>query len=143
MSYVSDLRVVLRGRNFRRLFATRLVSQFSDGIFQLAVGGYAFFSPERQASATAIAAGLAVLLLPYSVLGPFVGVFIDRWSRRQILVIAPVVRGVLLVLAACLVAAGPPTPSSTRRRSASSRSTASSCRPSARRCRTSCRPSTS
>ncbi|GAB3133776.1 MFS transporter [Microbispora hainanensis] len=106
MSYASDLRVVLRGRNFRRLFATRLVSQFSDGIFQLAVGGYAFFSPERQASATAIAAGLAVLLLPYSVLGPFVGVFIDRWSRRQILVIAPVVRGVLLVVAACLVAAG-------------------------------------
>ncbi|GGO25219.1 MFS transporter [Microbispora rosea subsp. aerata] len=108
MSYVSDLRVVLRGRNFRRLFATRLVSQFSDGIFQLAVGGYAFFSPERQASATAIAAGLAVLLLPYSILGPFVGVFIDRWSRRQILVIAPIVRGLLLVLAACFVAAGAP-----------------------------------
>ncbi|TLP66709.1 MFS transporter [Microbispora triticiradicis] len=106
MSYVSDLRVVLRGRNFRRLFATRLVSQFSDGIFQLAVGGYAFFSPERQASAADIAAGLAVLLLPYSVLGPFVGVFIDRWSRRQILVIAPFVRGTLLVLAACLVLAG-------------------------------------
>ncbi|MEU6409707.1 MFS transporter [Microbispora sp. NPDC046933] len=108
MSYVSDLRVVLRGRNFRRLFATRLVSQFSDGIFQLAVGGYAFFSPDRQASATAIAAGLAVLLLPYSVLGPFVGVFIDRWSRRQILVVAPFVRGTLLVLAACLVASGAP-----------------------------------
>lgn len=108
MSYVSDLRVVLRGQNFRRLFATRLVSQFSDGIFQLAVGGYAFFSPERQASATAIAAGLAVLLLPYSVLGPFVGVFIDRWSRRQILVIAPFVRGALLLLTACLVAAGAP-----------------------------------
>ncbi|MBX6381620.1 MAG: MFS transporter [Microbispora sp.] len=106
MSYVSDLRVVLRGRHYRRLFATRLVSQFSDGIFQLAVGGYAFFSPERQANAAQIAAGLAVLLLPYSILGPFVGVFIDRWSRRQILVIAPVVRGLLLGLAACLVAAG-------------------------------------
>ncbi|MEV7802102.1 MFS transporter [Microbispora sp. NPDC088329] len=108
MSYVSDLRVVLRGRNFRRLFATRLVSQFSDGIFQLAVGGYAFFSPERQTNAADIAAGLAVLLLPYSVLGPFVGVFIDRWSRRQILVIAPVVRGALLIVAAGLVAAGAP-----------------------------------
>ncbi|MBP2704656.1 MFS transporter [Microbispora sp. RL4-1S] len=106
MSFVSDLRVVLRGRDFRRLFATRLVSQSSDGIFQFAVGGYAFFSPERQTTATDIAAGLAVLLLPYSLLGPFVGVFIDRWSRRQILVIAPVVRGALLVLAACLVAAG-------------------------------------
>jgi MFS family permease len=105
VSYVSDLRVVLAGRDFRRLFGTRLVSQFSDGIFQFGVAGYAFFSPERQTTALQIAAGLAVLLLPYSILGPFVGVFIDRWSRRQILVIAPVVRGALLLMAAGLVAA--------------------------------------
>ncbi|GAA4569533.1 MFS transporter [Planotetraspora kaengkrachanensis] len=106
MSFVSDLRVVLQGQNFRRLFGTRLVSQFSDGIFQFTVGGYAFFSPERQATAAEIAAGFAVLLLPYSVLGPFVGVLIDRWSRRQILVIAPIVRGSLLIVAAALVAGG-------------------------------------
>ncbi|MEW9533671.1 MFS transporter [Microbispora sp. NPDC049125] len=108
MSFASDLRAVLEGRDFRRLFGTRLVSQFSDGIFQFAVTGYAVFSPERQATATEIAAGMAVLLLPYSILGPFVGVFIDRWSRRQILVIAPVVRGALLLVAAALVAAGAP-----------------------------------
>ncbi|MCT9934697.1 MFS transporter [Planotetraspora sp. A-T 1434] len=106
MSFVSDLRVVLEGRNFRRLFATRLVSQFSDGIFQFAVAGYAFFNPEKQTTAAEIAAGMAVLFLPYSVLGPFAGVFIDRWSRRQILVTAPIVRGTLLLLAAGLVAAG-------------------------------------
>ena len=108
MSFVSDLRVVLEGRDFRRLFGTRLVSQFSDGIFQFAVAGFAFFSPEKSTSAVEIAAGLAVLLLPYSILGPFVGVFIDRWSRRQILVIAPLVRGVLLLAAAALVAADAP-----------------------------------
>ncbi|MEV4247205.1 MFS transporter [Streptosporangium canum] len=108
MSFVSDLRVVLEGRDFRRLFGTRLVSQFSDGIFQFAVAGFAFFSPEKSTSAVEIATGLAVLLLPYSILGPFVGVFIDRWSRRQILVIAPLVRGALLLLAAALVAADAP-----------------------------------
>ncbi|WP_433248090.1 MFS transporter [Streptosporangium sp. CA-135522] len=108
MSFVSDLRVVLEGRDFRRLFGTRLVSQFSDGIFQFAVAGFAFFSPEKSTSAVEIAAGLAVLLLPYSILGPFAGVFIDRWSRRQILVIAPLVRGALLLVAAVLVAAGAP-----------------------------------
>ncbi|MFD2356892.1 MFS transporter [Nonomuraea ferruginea] len=51
-----------------------------------------------------------MLLLPYSVLGPFVGVFIDRWSRRQILMIAPIVRGALLLGAAALVAADVPDP---------------------------------
>src|SRR3954453_5549391 len=106
VSYASDLRVVLHGRDFRRLFGTRLVSQFSDGIFQFAVGGYAFFNPEKQTTAAEIAAGLAVLLLPYSILGPFVGVFIDRCSRRQILVIAPFVRGTLLLTAAALIAGG-------------------------------------
>ncbi|GAA3788864.1 MFS transporter [Sphaerisporangium flaviroseum] len=105
---VSDLRAVLRGRDFRRLFATRLVSQFSDGVFQFAVAGYAFFTPEKQTSAAEAAVAFAVLLLPYSILGPFAGVFIDRWSRRQILVIAPVVRGGLLVIAALLVALNAP-----------------------------------
>lgn len=105
MSFVADLRVVVKGRDFRRLFATRLVSQFSDGIFQVGVYGFAFFSPEKQTTALAVAAGLAVLLLPYSILGPFVGVFIDRWSRRQILVVAPLVRGALLIAGAALVAA--------------------------------------
>jgi MFS family permease len=108
VSYVSDLRAVLRGRDFRRLFGTRLVSQCSDGIFQFAVAGYAFFTPEKQTSAAQAAVAFAVLLLPYSVLGPFAGVFIDRWSRRQILVIAPVIRGVLLIAAAVLVALGAP-----------------------------------
>ncbi|GAA4935903.1 MFS family permease [Nonomuraea thailandensis] len=110
MSFVADLRVVLRGRDFRRLFGTRLVSQFSDGIFQFGVTGFAFFSPENQTTAFEVAAGLAVLLLPYSVLGPFVGVFIDRWSRRQILMVAPFIRGTLLLLAAGLVAADVPDP---------------------------------
>ncbi|MEV0233886.1 MFS transporter [Nonomuraea sp. NPDC050786] len=110
MSFVADLRVVLRGRDFRRLFATRLISQFSDGIFQFGVTGFAFFSPESQTTAIEVAAGLAVLLLPYSVLGPFVGVFIDRWSRRQILVVAPIVRGALLLVTAGLVAADVPDP---------------------------------
>lgn len=108
MSFVSDLRVLVQGRNFRRLFGTRLVSQFSDGIFQFAVAGYAFFSPERQTTAAEVAAAMAVLLLPYSVFGPFVGVLIDRWPRRQILIVAPLVRGTLLVLMAALMVADVP-----------------------------------
>ncbi|WP_157253960.1 MFS transporter [Nonomuraea typhae] len=108
MSFVADLRVVLQGRDFRRLFGTRLVSQFSDGIFQFSVLGFAFFSPEKHTSALDVAMGFAVLFLPYSLLGPFVGVFIDRWSRRQILVVAPLVRGTLLLVTAGILVAGLP-----------------------------------
>ncbi|WP_327088598.1 MFS transporter [Nonomuraea sp. NBC_01738] len=108
MSFVADLRVVLQGRDFRRLFGTRLVSQFSDGIFQFSVLGFAFFNPDKHTSAVDVALGFAVLFLPYSLLGPFVGVFIDRWSRRQILVIAPIVRGSLLLLTAAVLVSGLP-----------------------------------
>jgi MFS family permease len=76
---------LLRGRWFRRLFAVRCSSQLTDGVFQVALASYVIFSPERAPSAGAIAATLAVALLPYSVLGPFVGVLLDRWSRRQVL----------------------------------------------------------
>ena len=40
-------------------------------MFQAALGGAVLFNPERQADPLAVAAGLAVILLPYSVVGPF------------------------------------------------------------------------
>jgi MFS family permease len=106
MRAISDLGLLLRGRGFRRLFVVRVGSQFSDGVFQVALASYVLFSPERQTSPQAIAASFAAVLLPFSVLGPFTGVLIDRWSRRQILVWSNLIRtGVLLVLVA-MVAAG-------------------------------------
>lgn len=104
MSFVGDLRSVLRGRDFRKLFAVRLTSQFADGVFQVALASYVFFSPERQTSAGAAAAAFAVLLLPYSVVGPFAGVLLDRWSRRQVLFWANAIRVVLMIGVASLVA---------------------------------------
>ncbi|GLZ14842.1 MFS transporter [Actinomadura sp. NBRC 104425] len=102
----SELRAILRGRDFCRLYGTRLASQLTDGVFQVALAGYVFFSPERQTTAGKAAAAFAVTLLPYSALGPFAGVLIDRWRRRRILIWTPVVRALLTVLVAALVAAG-------------------------------------
>lgn len=106
MSYASDLRLVLKGRGFRRLFATRLISALADGVFQVGVAGYVLFSPEQEASAAEAAATAAVLLLPYSVLGPFAGVFIDRWRRRQILAYSPLIRAAGLGATAALLVYG-------------------------------------
>lgn len=106
MQFVRDLLVVLRQGSFRRLFAVRASSQLSDGIFQVALAAYVLFSPEAQPTAGAIAAGFAVLLLPFSLLGPFCGVLIDRWSRRQILWWSNAVRVVAMLALAAIVASG-------------------------------------
>lgn len=71
MSVVPDLQVLLRLRDFRRLLFVRLLSQGADGVYQIALAAYVVFSPEKQTSATAIASAMAVLLLPYSLVGPF------------------------------------------------------------------------
>jgi MFS family permease len=103
VTFFRDLRALLRFGGFRRLFATRLLSQFSDGVFQVALVSSVLFSPERAPTAGAIAAAFATILLPFSALGPFVGVFLDRWSRRLTLMVSNLVRGVLLVVVALLV----------------------------------------
>jgi MFS family permease len=95
MAVVRDLRVLLRLPDFRRLLAVRLLSQLSDGVFQVALAAYVVFSPEKQTSPTAVASAMAVLLLPYSLLGPFTGVLLDRWRRRQVLLYCNVLRAVL------------------------------------------------
>ena len=105
-TFVADLRTVLAVPDFRRLLATRLVSQAGDGIFTAGVGTYVFFSAATFPSPAAGAAAFAVLYLPYSVIGPFAGVFIDRWSRRQILVRSALLRSVLVVLTAAVMASG-------------------------------------
>ncbi len=105
-SFVRDLRTVLAERDFRRLFATRLVSQTGDGLFTAGLGTYVFFNASSFPDPAAAAVAFAVLYLPYSLIGPFAGVFIDRWSRRQILAWAPLLRVVFAVLAAALVASG-------------------------------------
>jgi MFS family permease len=105
-AFVSDLRTVLAERNFRRLFSTRLVSQTGDGIVTAAIGTYVFFNATTFTSPTAAAAALTILYLPYSLIGPFAGVFIDRWSRRQILVLSALLRSVFVALTAALMASG-------------------------------------
>ena len=85
-TFIGDLRAVLSERDFRKLFATRLIAQTGDGIFTAGLGTYVFFNNSTYPSPGSAAAAFAALYLPYSLVGPFAGVFIDRWSRRQILV---------------------------------------------------------
>jgi len=98
-----NLRAILARRGFRRLLSVRLLSQLGDGWFQAGLASSVFFNPEQAASPLAITAAFAVLLLPYTVLGPFIGVFLDRWSRRNALFLANLFRAAMVIPAAISV----------------------------------------
>jgi hypothetical protein len=97
---------LLRTGGFRRLMAIRLTAQFGDGVFQASLAGAVLFDPQRQAHAGDIAAGFAVLLMPYSIIGPFAGVFLDRWWRQRVLFSANLMRAVCVLVIAAEIAAG-------------------------------------
>ncbi|MFD7548387.1 MFS transporter [Streptomyces sp. NPDC059816] len=103
MAVVRDLRVLLRFQGFRRLLSVRLLSQGADGVYQVALATYVVFSPEKQTSAAAIASAMAVLLLPYSLVGPFAGVLLDRWPRRQVFLYGSLLRAALAAVTAVLI----------------------------------------
>ena len=97
---------LLRDSRFGRLLAVRLSAQWADGLFQAALGGAVLFNPEREADPLLVASGLAVMLLPYSLLGPFAGALLDRWDRRRVLAAASLLRALLVAGVAGALAAG-------------------------------------
>jgi MFS family permease len=101
----TTIRALLLRGDFRRLLLTRLLSQAGDGVFQAALAGTVLFNPQRATEPIDVAAAFAVLLLPYSLVGPFAGVWLDRWSRRQVLLRANVVRAALVACVAALTLA--------------------------------------
>ena len=99
-------RQLVRRRDYRSLLAVRLAGQFADGVFQTSLAGAVLFNPQRAAHAADIASGFAVLLLPYSLLGPFAGVLLDRWSRQRVLLGANLLRALLVCAVAGEIGVG-------------------------------------
>jgi hypothetical protein len=97
---------LLRHSRLSRLLAVRWTGQATDGIFQSALASFVLFSPERQANALSAAIGFAVVLLPYSIVGPFVGTILDRVSRQRALFYSNLARSANLLFVALLIFSG-------------------------------------
>lgn len=99
---IDDASELFRNRHFTALMGAQWLGQMADGLVATALaklitfGGAAGFDPES--ARTPREALLVVLLtfLPYTVFSPFVGVLIDRWDRRRLLIGANALRAVVL-----------------------------------------------
>ncbi|MFZ4123843.1 MAG: MFS transporter [Candidatus Planktophila sp.] len=97
---------LLRHPRLSRLLGVRWSGQATDGLFQSALASFVLFSPERQADALSAAIAFAVVLLPYSLVGPFVGTILDRVSRQRALLFSNLARSTNLLIVASLVFTG-------------------------------------
>lgn len=106
--FAPHLRALNRLAGFRALLRVRLVGQVSDGLLQAGLVGVILFAPERAPSPTRVAAGFALLLLPFCVVAPIAGALLDRWSRVGTLAWANGTRALLISVTAFATAMAAP-----------------------------------
>lgn len=85
--------IPLRHRPYRILFAGQVVSNIGDWLDILALIALLLYRWELGAGAWG--GVLTAMTLPYALLGPFAGVWVDRWNQRTVMVICDLARAVL------------------------------------------------
>jgi MFS family permease len=92
-----------KGSRLNRILTIRWSGQLTDGLFQSALASFVLFSPERAPNAVSAALAFTVVLLPYSIVGPYVGTFLDRFSRQRIIRNCNYLRAANLLIIAWLI----------------------------------------
>ena len=101
---IDDASALFRSRNFTALMGAQWLGQLADGLVATALaklitfGGAAGFDPESARTPREALLVILLTFLPYTLFSPFVGVLIDRWDRRRLLIGANALRAVVLTL---------------------------------------------
>jgi len=96
-------RRTLANRPFFLLWISQLVSQSGDFIFEVAL---LWLVLELTRSPFAVGIIVTGTILPGVLLGPFLGVYIDRWDRRRTLLATNLVEGFVVAALSGIVLAG-------------------------------------
>lgn len=81
---------------FGRLITAQGLAQAADGVAQAALADVLLLEPLAQDTPERVLRLFLVTLLPYSLLSPFMGVLVDRWSRKRIMVGSSAARAVAI-----------------------------------------------
>ena len=87
---------VLRNRAFFALWLAQLVSSFGDWLAVLALFSLVAF--RLHGSANEVSGILFAFVLPFAIVGPLAGVFVDRWNLKRTMIASDLVRAVLALL---------------------------------------------
>src|SRR5215213_2950812 len=85
---------LLRQRDFARLWFGGLISIMGDSVLNVALP---FFVYQVSGSTLATAVMVAAELLPRLLFGSIAGVFVDRWDRKKVMVVASISQGLVIL----------------------------------------------
>lgn len=74
-------------KNFFTIWTGQAFSQFSSAVLQFAI---VWYLTDITGSALVLSAAMLMGFLPQGILGPFIGVFIDRYSRKKIMIVSDI-----------------------------------------------------
>ncbi|MDQ4126094.1 MAG: MFS transporter, partial [Actinomycetota bacterium] len=100
------LALLMGNRDFRSLMGAQFFAQAGDGLVQVALaasivfGGQKGFDIEGAKSPDELLRIALYIFIPYTILSPFLGVVIDRWDRRRLLMAANGLRAVAIAVIA-------------------------------------------
>jgi hypothetical protein len=100
------LRLFASSRDFAWLMGAQFLAQAGDGIVQaalaksIAFGDQKGFDLENARSPDELLRIVLYMLVPYTIISPFLGVLIDRWDRRRLLFFANGLRAAVVAIVA-------------------------------------------
>src|SRR5216684_6319891 len=87
------IREVLKLKPVRRLWAAQVVSVFGDFLAIFAVLSYVSFN--LHASAAQVTLISVSFMIPFALIGPVAGVFVDRWNVKRTMIASDLIRAAL------------------------------------------------
>lgn len=100
MNSLTYMQLLRRNRPFRQLWLGQVVSELGNWFNFIAGLGLVRLVSDKAAGATTIM--LVARLVPFTLVAPFAGAFVDRWSRRKVMIATDLARS-LIALAVLLV----------------------------------------
>jgi MFS family permease len=88
------LRILIKNKNFRHLWVGQLISALGDRLTQMGILAFVMVAAHDKGDKMATITFFS--LLPFLIFGPLFGIFVDRYSRKNLMLIADFTRAILV-----------------------------------------------